>query len=497
MPTFTSVPNNAVASAVFIEQQFKKSGSSTSFIPERVALHARFLAAKSPTVNVPQAVTSADDVAAIAGYGSEAHFMAKALFDNMGALPALVDYFPLTDGTTAATGTVVFATNASSAGQWTVYVCGRPVTFSVASGDTPTVQGQALADAITADLTFPASAVNATGTVTFTSKWKGASANLLTLAKNYYGSEVALQPGGTTMTVTTFASGATYPSLPVFSTIYGNTFYTLILIGMNDATTATALETCFTSRVDPGIKKPTVGIMGFTGTYAAFNTAIGSVGTPTRNSPGSCYVPVESSPMYPGQIAAAVAGQVARSANTDPSRPFKTLPLLGILPSTTAAPWTYTQQDTVEKNGGSVTEIVGGQVVIKDLLTTYKVNAGGSADDSWRYVCTVTNIQQKEYSIQTLFTSEPFIRAKVLTDDDVSAGQDYALNPNDVKTYIIGMVDGWIEQKWSKNRDTIVAGITVDIDGTNPGRFNILIPDVIVVGLRIVAVKYTWAFSAA
>jgi phage tail sheath gpL-like len=492
---FDTIPAGAVASMVAIEQKYRKAGnSSPGAITQRIALIARFLAAKTPAVNVANPVTNADEVAAIAGYGSEAHLMAITLFANMGNFPALVDYFPLTDGTTAATGTVVFATNASSAGQWTVYIAGKPITISVASGDTPTVQAAALSAAINADITLPVTASPSTGTVTLTSKWKGASANLINIMKNYTGKEINLQPGGTTMTVTTLASGATDPTLPTLSTMFGTTFYTWILMGLNDATSAAALETCFTTRVGALIKKPTMGVMGYVDTRANFLTALGSVASPVRNSPGSCYVPVEGSPMYPGQIAAAVVGQGAVSANADPGRSLRSLPLLGILPGFGVAPWDQTQAEAVEQAGGSVTEIIGGQVVIKDLLTTYKTNAGGAADSSFRYVETVCNIQNKEYQIDTMFRSDPFTRATVITDDDLSS-KDYAINPKTVKAYVTSLINTWIANNWSVQRDAIIAGLIVEIDSGNPGRFNILLPDRLSTPLRIVAVSYQWSFA--
>jgi phage tail sheath gpL-like len=46
----------------------------------------------------------------------------------------------------------------------------------------------------------------------------------------------------------------------------------------------------------------------------------------------------------------------------------------------------------------------------------------------------------------------------------------------------------------STNREQIVAGIQAEIDSSNPGRINLLIPDVPSAGLRILAAKLEWAF---
>lgn len=487
---FDTIPAGAVASGVFIEQKFRKSGSAAAAFSNRIALLGQYLAAKTPTNNLPVAVTNADEVAAIAGYGSQAHLMAVKLFEVMGSAPALVDYFPIADGTTAATGTIVFASNATSSGVWTVYICGKPITFAVASGDTPTQQAAALSAAINADLTLPVTSSPTTGTVTCTSKWKGLSANGITLAKNLYGTEQALQPAGTTMTVTTMASGAGDPVLTGATANFGNTFYTYILTGLNDATAAAALEAAFTARIDPVVKKPTVGVMGWTDTRANFLTALAS-----RNNPGSCYIPVEGSPNHPGQIAAAAVGRMAVRGNANPARPHKGHILTGIIPGT-ATPWTWAQENAVELAGGSVTYVSGGQVVTKDVLTTYKTNTLGAVDDSWRYVVAVTNLQAKYYTLDQMFLSSPF-DAAILVDDEATTNLDYALSPKAIKSYVVALVDAWVANVWSKNRDYIVENIIVEIDGTNAGRVNILIPDVQTVGLRIVAIRYQWAFAAA
>lgn len=490
--TFDTVPSNAIASFTFVEQKYRRSGNAaTPNIPQRIALLGQYIAAKTPVNNVAVPVTTADEVAALAGYGSQAHMMALKLFNAMGQSPALVDWYPIADGTTAQVTTVTFAGAAGVQGLWRLYIVGKRYEISVLAADTAIASATAMTNLINADLSCPFGAANGgTAVVTLTAKWKGLSSSLLDVRKNYYASDVNLIPTTQTMVIASSVTGATDPSLATALANFGDVAYTWVITGQNDATTAAALETAGEARWDPSVKKPWLSVMGYVDTRSNFVTALGS-----RNSKVTVYMPVEASPNHPGEIAAATVGAAAVSANADPYRPFKNLVLTGILPGS-GAQWTRAQADAVEAAGGSAFRVSNaGAVSIWDLLTTYKTNSGGAADDSFRYAVTVTNIQNKIYSLDLKFSSDPYDRAIVISDDDVS-GKAYTVSPKSIKADAISLVDQWVLANGSKNRDQIVAGIVSEVDSGNPGRINLLIPDIITVGLRIVAVRYQWSTSA-
>ena len=126
-------------------------------------------------------------------------------------------------------------------------------------------------------------------------------------------------------------------------------------------------------------------------------------------------------------------------------------------------------------------------------------SAGGASDaaTSWRYLTTILKLQAKVYSLDQLCSGEPFSRAIIVGDADKTSKR-YAISPKTAKAYAIKLIDDlWIPQAWSKNRDTIVAGIVAEIDSGNPARINLLIPDVMSAELAIMAVKYEWGFSSA
>jgi phage tail sheath gpL-like len=254
------------------------------------------------------------------------------------------------------------------------------------------------------------------------------------------------------------------------------------------------METAGTARVAPQIKRPFAGIVGSRDTLSDYTTWLAS-----RNSPWTTSIPVESasSPVY--EIAAAAAGAIIGSAMADPARPSKTLALVGIrggvLPN-----WTGAQKDTIVLLGGSWTKRgVDGVVALGDCITTYVTSAGGADDavTSWRYLTTILKLQAKVYSLDQLFAGFPFDRAIIISDAQVTSKQ-YAISPKTAKAFVIKLIDDlWIPNAWSKDRDTIVAGIIAEINSGNPQRMDVKVPDVMSAELAIVAVKYEWGFSSA
>jgi phage tail sheath gpL-like len=66
-----------------------------------------------------------------------------------------------------------------------------------------------------------------------------------------------------------------------------------------------------------------------------------------------------------------------------------------------------------------------------------------------------------------------------------------------VAAYAVDLVRQlWEPLALTKEADAAVAGIRAEIDGTNPGRINLLIPDVHAAGLRIIAGRVQWSFYA-
>jgi phage tail sheath gpL-like len=486
---FSLVPSNAVASGVFVEQQNVKTSFGSLIIPHKILLLGQYNSGKTPTNNVPVLLQSADHAAQLYGNGSMLHRMAIAAFKGAGAVP--IYSCPLADGTTAMTKTITMVGNATSAGTVSIFIAGIKVTASVSIGDTPTIIASAISAAINAKTELPVTAAPVAGVVTLTCRWRGATGNEIDVSKDLDSGDSTLEPTGTTVTVAAGVSGATDPTPDAALAALGDTWYTFIASPYQLAASITALETAWTTRADPSVKRPFVGLLGAVSAYA---TALALANG--RNSPGSCFVSCEGSPTMPLEIAAAAAGVCSNSAQADPARPWKTLTLPGVRAGTPAE-WTYANKQAAELAGLSVTSPqLDGTVRIFDLVTTYKTNSLGAADDAWRYPETITNIQAKIYSLDNLFRGTPFDRA-VVVDDSTVSGKSYVISPKRVKAFVVKLIDDlWAPNAWSRYRDQIVASLTAEINASNPGRIDVSLTDYPAAGLRIVAVLYKWSFGA-
>lgn len=490
--SFQTVPAGAVASNVFIEEQFTRASLGGLVIPQKVAVLGQYNSGKSPTDYKPKRILSADEAGNLYGFGSMLHFMISSLFSVNGTFETYA--FPIPDDGTAvaATGSIQVTSAATGAGTIALYIAGKRVAVGVAKGDAAASIATAIGDAINANPNLPVTASTTTDTVTVTAKWAGDTGNDIDISLDLLDGDEVNEPAGAAFTITAMSGGATDPTVQSAFDEFGNDFYTWVVFPYQGSSQLTTMKTEGDNRIDPSVKRPFAGVVGYVDTRSNLQTELGN-----HNSPWLTFMPVEGSPNMPLEIAAATVAVCAKSAQADPARPFKNLALPAILPGDSAE-WTYAQKDALEKLGGSAFRYTpGGQVAIYDLLTTYTENAQGAADDSWRYTVTITNVQAKLYSLDQVFLAEPFVQAKVVDDDAVTA-QEYAISPKKARSYVRQLVDQlWIPEAWSKNRDAIVASLKAEIDSGNAGRINVELTDVLAVGLRIVAVKYKWSFFAA
>lgn len=488
--SFSTVPSNAAASDVFVEQEPVRLSLGGLVIPQRIALLGQYNSGKTPTDNQAVNVTSKGQADDLFGPGSMLSIMVAAAL--RGSRTVSIDCFPVPDdgGATVSEGSVGVTVTTATAGILALYIAGKRVPVTVTAGQTDAQIAQAIVDAINAKQDLPVTAVLDVNAADLTCRWLGLSGNDITIATNLETADAEGSPTGVTLGLTPMAAGDTDPTLATALGNFGDIWYTIVACPFNTDAALDEMETAGGVRISSEIKRPFAGIAGYTGTRADFLTALDD-----RNSQWTTFVPVESAPDIPLEIAAVVAGEVAASAQSDPARPFKTLALDGIRGGSLPG-WTYGEKNAVVLAGGSwAYKDSAGVVRVGDLVTTRNKTDLGADEDFWRFTVTITNLQAKIYSLDQLFLTPPFDRA-VVVDNDTVTSKRYAISPIKMKGYLIQLVDElWIPNVWSKNRDAIVAGIETEIDSDNAGRINVLVPDLMAAGLRIIAAKYEWSFG--
>ena len=483
---FDNVPANAAASAVFIESRAKKIGYGGLLIPMRIVLIGQYNLGKTPTVNVPVNLTDADTAAALYGFGSELHLMAKAAFKMAGIVP--IDAIPVSPGTTAATGTFTVTGPATSAGTIALYVGGQRISVAVASGDSANTIAAAINSAINAATALPATGGVATNVVTVTSRYKGVVANGISLGQDLSSGDAAGEPLGVTIAIGAMAGGATNPDPTAALAALGNTFYTHIGCGYTDATSLAAYKAAGDARFLPGVKKPIEVYVPSASDYSTFNGVVAAL-----NTQWITFLNVEGLYSSFPELVGTAVGAFAAAGQSTPERPLKNIPLSGIR-GNPAKSWTYAQADATVKAGGSVFRTsADGSVTFSDVVTTYKTTVLGAADDTWRQTQSVHLDQAKTYFLDNLFSGSAFSRATVI-DDLTVTDADYAISPRRLKQFLVGAIDAWVKSGWTKNRDQVVASIVTEIDTNNAARLNTSFQDSSVSGLSIIAVQHNWAF---
>lgn len=494
--TFNTVPSNALASGIFIEQQPGLVNVATLNLPENIALFGQVTGGKTPTWNQPQLLLSPADAVTYYGAGSQLHVMANAAFAGCGSVPVYA--FPIQDGAgVAASGTIGVGGPATSAGTISLYIAGKLVQVSVASGDTATTIATNIATAISAATLYagapagslPVSANAVTTTVTCTCRWKGITGNNITMRQDIGATDARNEPAGVVLTIaTTLSAGTLDPDPTTALGNMGSRWYTWIAYPYQQATALTTLASAYATRFGAGVMAPFCAVIGSVLDSGAFISLVNALNTPY------CYLPVQGSPNLPEEIASAAVGACAASAQSDPYRPFRNLKLPNILPGT-IADWPWTTKNTVETNGGATVNLnADGSVSLNDMVTTYKTNSQGAVDPSWQYLETISNIQAKMYSMATMFKLPPYDRAIVVDDTSVS-NKPYVVSPKSVKAAMINLIDNnWILNAGSKNRASIVGSLITLINVGNAGRIDVNFVDTISAGLRIIAVAYQWSF---
>lgn len=491
--SFDTIPSNVAASAVFVEQKPEKRTTAGMVIPQKILVLGTVNAGFTPAFNVPEKITSIADAYSKYGRGSLLARMIEKAINNAGGVDVYALPVEEADGATAAEAEITVDSAATSAGTLALYVGGHRVAVAVKKGDTVSTIASAISTAINANVDLPVTATVSSDTVTLTAKCKGTAGNMK-VEKDLSSGDVNMEPTGAALSLENLTGGATDPAIETALANLGDDFFTVIACPWNDATTTTALKEAGDNRAAPGVKKPFVAAIGFTGTYAEYIAYLADL-----NCQWLSVIPVEGASSPIAEIASAYAGEIGNSADKDPARPIKTLPLRGIVAGS-AVNWIYAQKDAVVKLGGCWTKRdASGVVIIGDCITTYKRNALSIEDakDTYRYVTTILKMQAKIYSLDVLFSSDPFDRAIIISDGQVS-NKRYAISPATVKAFLVQLVDSlWIANAWSKDRDAVVNGIQVEIDPANSSRINCYVPDVMSAELAIVGVQYAWSFTSA
>lgn len=484
MVSFNTIPGNLRVPFVAAEFDNSRAAQGPALLNYRALLIGQKTADGSAAANSLHLVTSADQVVALAGRGSQLHRQALAWFAENKATEVWIGVLADDAAAVAATATVTVTGTATAAGTLSLYVAGNLVRAAVTSGMTATQVAIAIADAITALPDLPVSVEQPEGAVvTLTALNKGEAANEFDLRVNYRSDSEAL-PAGVSVAIVGFASGATNPVLTSLIAAMGDTWFNVIAHPYTDATSLTAIETELASRFGPMRMIDGVAVTAKHDTYGNVAT-LGNA----RNSPSSVIVRTNSSPTPPAEYAASVAGAVALAAQADPARPFQTLPLSWPLAPAIGDLDTLQARNVLLYDGISVTRVdAGGQVVIDRLITTYKTNGAGSPDTSYLSAETMFTLMYLRYSFRAQIQTR-YPRHKLANDGTRLAPGQAIMTPKLGKAEAVAWFRAMEELGLVENFDAFKADLVVERNATDPNRLDFLLPPDLINQLVVTAAK--------
>jgi len=485
MVTFSQVPSSTRVPFVFVEIDASRASSGPQIQEYRAALIGQKLPATSVAANVPTLATSADQVGLAFGFGSILHGMALAWFKSNKVTEAWFVGVEDGGGSIKATRTLTVTGPATASGSVFLYVAGRRIVASVASGDAANTIAASINAAILASefvTELPVTSGVATNVVTLTARNGGTQGNGIDARFNFQTGEVF--PTGVSFVSAAGVAGATDPTLGTALASLGAKQYHVLAVGLNDATSIAAVDAELATRFGPSVQLEGSAFYAKADTHANLVTFGFSL-----NSKHTTVVGLKAplSPVW--EIGAAVAGVVARFGQADPARPFKTLELVGVVGPALADRFTLLERDLLLKNG-IATALVddAGVTRAERLITTYQTNATGAKDVAFLDVTTLLTLSYLRFDFRTRFSST-FPRHK-LADDGTRYGPGQPIvTPKIGKAFAVSVFRGWEQLGLVEGFEQFQRDVVVERSVTDRNRLDLLLPTDLVNQLQVAGVS--------
>lgn len=481
---FSLVPSTLRTPGVYVEFDNTKAVRGLPLQEHRVlCIGQRLTAGTKAALDLVECFT-ADDAKGFFGDGSHLHHMVAAARgankNNRIFAIALADV----GGGVQATGTITFTGPASAAGTLHLYIAGRKITVSVASGASAGTIATAVAAAINAAVSSPVTAAVdgvVTTQVNTTHRHKGEIGNEIDIRVNYNAGE--LLPTGVGVVIVQPASGASNPVLATALAAIGDEWFNEIACPYVDATSLTALETELNDRWGP--LRPIEGHAFITKDDTSGNLTTFGNG---RNSPFVTTLGIKNCPTPAYEISSVMAAIVAAEAQLDPARPLTGVTLTGVLAPAFGDRFTQIERNALLADGVSTLLVgAGGTVNVERLISMWQVNAAGTADESYYDLNTLLTLGYLRYSLRVRLASR-FQRSKLARDGTRFGAGQPVITPRIAKAEVVALFDEWEAAGLVENVDQFIADLVVVIN-TNPVRLDILCPPDLVNPLLITAVK--------
>ncbi len=363
-----------------------------------------------------------------------------------------------------ATADITVTGEASSNGTLSIYIGGEKVSIVVKTGENADTIHTNIINKIASQISLPVTAADGTNKVTLTSKWKGSTANDITLAQNLTEDELSSNPQGITVTLGTFSGGAGEVSLEKVLSNFGSEHYTCIATAFTDKTNLDLLmdraEELFSETENKGF----YAIGGFNSQKSDYMSFIEA-----RNDKYFCAFWAEKSPTPKYMIAALTARTIENSLAVSAATQLDGA-IDGILQG--VSPYrNYEAKDEIVSAGGcTVIYNEFGEVLFENTRTTFKKDDDGSESDAFSFIQTIGKIQLIQYELKTTFSKAPYYQAVLVSDESTPSPDVNAVKPITAKADVITLIRSWESRGLLNDASSSIEGLSANIDTSVAGK---------------------------
>ena len=392
-------------------------------------------------------------------------------------------------GVAANIDTVLAGGPSTALGTIVVRVGGKKIAVTIPSGSTITAAGDLIdtAVALAANTDLPATSSNVAGTITWTAREKGTHGNQIRITINDKDGEV--MPAGITLTSGDedqyLATGATDPDIDTALAAVGNEDFQVVATGLGDTGNLGKLQDWLTTQWGPTVKKEGHAVAAYCGSLSN-TTSAGNA----ENSKHMTLVGPGKVPQTPWVVAGVAAGRIAQNWEVDPNRPMQNTflaeaqqGLYGIDAPLPADKFTDAQIETLLTDGIACIEYQNGKPKIVRMITTYQKNAAGTPDVSYMDTITLLNLMNYFYQVRSMLGSR-YPNSKAAEDGTSFDPGQPIVQPSTLIGSFLDLYQDLIDAGLVQDLAGFTTDLIVQINGSDPGRFDTIHAPRLVVGAR-------------
>lgn len=447
-------------------------------LPQRIAIFGEANFANQANLtgdNLQLQITSAQQAGQVYGWGSPIYHMARILLPVFGGgvngIPVIVYPQAQAVGSAAKIMSITPSGVATGNGIHTVVIAGRNgidgqfYDINIESGDTAATITAKATDAINNILGSPVTAEDTDYDFILTSKWKGLTANDLNVSVNTNGNALGI----TYSIQNNVQAGSGTPSISAALNLIGNDWVTIAVSGYTATSIMTAFEgfngipnpTAPTGRYQGIVMKPLIALTGSVSDdpSSITDTRLNDVTIAICPAPNSLGLPLE-----------AAANMAVLFANVSQNTPHldvagKAYPDMPT-PTSIGTMGVYDNRDIIVKKGCSTVDLVGGQYVVQDFVTTY--HPVGENPPQFRYCRNIMldmNVRYGYYLLEQINVVD-----HAIANDSDTVVVSNIIKPKQWKALVSGYADDLAKRGLIVDAVFMQDSINVALSTINPDR---------------------------